>query len=125
MTTPRKRFLFWTSRILSLLFAGLLSRFALDVLEENHGFWNTPLAWLLHLIPTAMLLILLAGSWRWEWMGGLAFPALGAGDLVALWGRFHGPACAIIAGCLFLLGGLCLLSWSQRTELQAATRANA
>jgi hypothetical protein len=121
MKTSTKRFLLWTPRILCLLFAGLISLFALDVFEENDGFWNTTLALLMHLVPTAILLILLAVSWRWECFGGLAFPALGAYYLVAFWGKFHWSAYAIISGSLFLLGALFLLSWSKRAELHATT----
>ena len=64
MNTPTKRLLFWTPRIICLLFAAFISLFALDVFEENHGFWNTLLALSLHLIPTAILLLILATSWR-------------------------------------------------------------
>ena len=121
MKTPMKRFLFWTPRILCLLFAGLISLFALDVFEGNHGFWNTTLALLMHLIPTGLLLIILAVSWRWEWVGGLLFPALGAFYLIAFGGKFHWSVYVIISGSLFLLGVLFLLNWSHRAELHAKT----
>ena len=116
-----KHFLFWTPRILCLLFAGLISLFALDVFEENHGFWNTVLALLMHLIPTGILLLILALSWRWEWVGGVVFPVLGACYLFFFWGRFHWSAYAIISGSLFLLGTLFLLGWSSRVKLRANT----
>ena len=119
MKTPMKPFLFWTPRILCLLFAGLISLFALDVFEENHGFWNTALALLIHLIPTAILLLILALSWRWEWVGGVIFPVLGVSYLFFFWGRFHWSAYAIISGSLFLLGALFLLGWSNRVKLRA------
>ena len=121
MKTPATRFLFWTPRILCILFAGLISLFALDVFEENRGFWHTTLALLMHLIPTGILLLILALSWRWEMFGGLLFPALGAFYLVAFWGRFHWSAYLIISGSLFLLGALFLLSWRQRAALHART----
>jgi hypothetical protein len=106
---------------MGLLFAGLISLFALDVFEEHRGFWNVTFALLMHLIPTGILLLLLALSWRWEWVGGLLFPALGVFYLVTFWGRFHWSAYAVISGSLFLLGGLFLISWRQRARLQAAT----
>jgi hypothetical protein len=121
MKTPMKRFLFWTPRMLCLLFAAFISLFALDVFAEHHGFWNTTLALLMHLIPTGILLAILAVSWRWEWVGGLVFPALGAVYLITAWGKFHWSAYAIISGSLFLLGALFLLGWSQRAELRAET----
>ena len=125
MKTPMTRFLLWTPRILCLLFAGLISLFALDVFEENHGFWNTTLALLMHLIPTGILLLILALSWRWEWVGGVIFPALGAFYLIFFWGRFHWSAYAIISGSLFLLGTLFLLNWSSRVKLRASLDAGA
>jgi hypothetical protein len=121
MKTLTKAFLFWTPRILCLLFAAFISMFALDVFEEKHGFWNTALALLVHLIPTAVLLLILALAWRWEWIGGVVFPVLGACYLFFFWGRFHWSAYAIISGSLFLLGTLFLLGWSSRLKLRAHT----
>ena len=119
MKTSTNRLLFWTPRVLCLLFAGFISLFALDVFGETRGFWNTAVALFMHLIPTFLLLGLLALSWRWDWVGGLSFPALGAFYIIAFWGRFHWSAYALISGSLFLLGALFLLSWRQRAERRA------
>jgi hypothetical protein len=113
-----KRILFWTPRVLCLLFAAFISLFAFDVFGESRGFWQTVLALLMHLIPTAILLAVLAVSWRWEWVGGVLFPALGVFYLVTCWGRFHWSAYVVIAGPLFLVGALFLLNWRQRKTLQ-------
>ena len=113
-----KSFLFWTPRVLCLLFAAFISLFALDVFGESRGFWQTALALLMHLIPTAILLAVLAVSWRWEWVGGVVFPALGLFYLVRFWGRFHWSTYALLAGPLLLLGVLFLLSWQQKRTLQ-------
>lgn len=119
MKTPR--LLFWTPRILCLLFAGFISMFALDVFQENRGFWNTTIALLMHLILTGLLLILLAFSWRWEWIGALFFPALGAFYIIAFWGRFPWQTYLIMVGPLVLVGVLFLLGWLRRAELHAKT----
>ena len=108
------RWLFWTPRILCLLFAGFISMFALDVFQENHGFWNTTIALLMHLIPTGILLLVLAVSWRWEWIGALIFNALGAFYVTAFWGRFPWQTYLVIAGPLMLIGALFLLGWVKR-----------
>ena len=121
MKKPTKRFLFWTPRILCLFFTALISLFALDVFGENQGFWNTTLALLIHLIPTGILLLILALTLRREWVGGLLFPALGAVYIIAFWGRFHWSAYLILSGSLFLLGALFLLGWKYRAELRAKT----
>jgi len=121
MKTPMKRFLIWTPRIFCLLFAVFLSIFALDVFDEHLGLWQTLLALLLHLVPTGLLLLVLAFSWRWAWVGGVLFTALGMFYLVAFWGRFHWSAYALISGPLFLLGALFLLNWKCRAKLHAGT----
>ena len=121
MNKPLKRLLFLTPRILCLLFAAFISLFALDVFGEGRGFWNTLLALVMHLIPTGILLLILAATWRWEWVGGLLFPALGAFYILAFWGRFVWYAYAVLSGSLFLLGALFLLGWRYRAELRAKT----
>ena len=121
MKTCVKRWLFWPPRVLCLLFALFVSLFALDVFGEGHGFWETVLALLLHLIPTGILLIVLAIAWRWEWVGGVLFPALGAWYLVSCWGRFHWSAYVMISGPLFLVGVLFLANWRCRAELRGAS----
>jgi len=113
-----KRIIIWIPRVLTLLFAAFISVFAFDVFGEHYGFWKTILALLLHLIPTGIILIVLAASWWWEWVGAIVFPALGALYLVLAWGRFLPSVCLVMAGPLFLVGGLFLLSWLFRNQLR-------
>ena len=120
MNTSLKRLLFWTPRILCLLFAGFISLFAADVFNEGFGFWQTILALLVHLIPTGIVLIVLALSWRWEWVGGILFTALGALYLIQFWGRFHWQVYLCIAGPLFFIGALFLLNWLCRGKLRVS-----
>ncbi len=103
-----------------LLFAAFISLFALDVFGQSRGFWETTLALLRHLIPTGILLVLLAVSWRWEWVGGVGFSALGVFYLVTFWGRVHWSAHVLIAGPLLVLGALFVLGWRQRKHSSAA-----
>ena len=119
MKTPLKRLLFWTPRILCLLFAAFLSIFAADVFGEGYGFWKTVLALLIHLIPTWLVLIMLAIAWRWEWAGGILLTGLGAFYLIAFWGRFPWSTYLCISGPLFLVGILFFLNWLCRGELRA------
>ena len=116
--TATSRLLFWAPRVLTLLFAAFVSIFAFDVFESGYGFWKTILALLMHLIPTGIILVLLAVAWRWEWVGGLLFPAFGAWYIFSFWGRFPWSVYVIMAGPLFLLGILFLLNWQYRTELR-------
>jgi MFS family permease len=122
MKRPVKRLLFWAPRILCILFAVFVSLFALDVFGEGYGFWGTMLALLMHLIPTGVILIVLAISWRWEWVGGILFTALGALYLAMFWGRFDWSAYLLISGPLFLVGALFLINWLYRAELRTQRR---
>lgn len=112
-TSPRGP-LFWAPRILCLLFVAFISLFALDVFEGNQGFWRTTLALLMHLIPTVLLLIVLAVAWRWEWIGAVVFPILGLSYIATAWGRFPWMTYAIIAGPLFIVGVLFLADWRRK-----------
>ena len=116
-----KPWLTWTPRILCLLFAVFLSLFALDVFGQGFGFWETVLALLMHLIPTGIVLVVLAVSWRWERIGAILFMALGIWYLLTAWGRFHWSAYVVIAGPLLLVGVLFLASWLNRTRMQSTT----
>jgi len=111
METTQRGGWYWAPRILSLLFAGFTGLFALDVFQGHPSPGEALVALLMHLIPTGIVLLILAAAWRWEWVGAAAFPALGLLYLVTAWGRFHWSAYAVIAGPLFLLGILFLIAW--------------
>ncbi|HRQ38104.1 MAG TPA: hypothetical protein PLD25_09335 [Chloroflexota bacterium] len=116
MNERTKQILFWTPRVLGILFAAFISIFALDVFGAGYSFWETILALLMHLIPTGIVLLILALSWRWELIGGILFPVLGILYLIAFEGQ-HWSAYLLIAGPLFLIGALFLLDWFYRDEL--------
>jgi hypothetical protein len=116
-----KPVVFWMPRIMCLLFAVFVSLFALDVFGAGYGFWGTIVALLMHLIPTAIILIVLAIAWRWEWIGAILFVALGVWYVIMAWGKFGWPTYLLIAGPLFLVGALFLVNWLYRTELQPST----
>lgn len=114
-TTQRlERLLYWAPRVLSLLFAGFISLFALDVFGAGYGFWETLLALAIHLIPTAILLLVAALAWRWEWVGALAYLGMAVWYVVGTGGRQHWTAYLVIVGSLLLLAGLYLLNWRWR-----------
>jgi len=116
MKKSMKQILFWAPRLLTPLFAIFISLFAFDVFHEGYTFWETILALLIHLIPTGIVLLGLALSWRWEWIGGILFTGLGVLYLVAFRGQ-HWSAYLLISGPLFLIGALFLLNWLYRAEL--------
>jgi len=111
MTPTSKRVLFWTPRILCIVFAAFLSIFAADVFSERLPFWTTMGALLMHLIPSALVLLMLALAWRHEWFGGLVSIALGVLQLVLKWGQLPFIDFLIVAGPLFLIASLFFANW--------------
>ena len=67
------KFIYWTPRILSIIFILFLALFSLDVFEGNYGFWGTILGLFMHNIPVFILLVILIISWKHEWLGGIVF----------------------------------------------------
>jgi len=116
-----KKSLFWMPRILGILFAVFVSIFAFDVFDEGYGFWKTILALLIHLIPTGLILLALIIAWRWEWVGGILFIALGIWYIIAFWGRFILISYIMISGPLFLIAILFLVNWLYRRDLRKVT----
>ena len=106
-----KRLLVWTPRGFGILYALFLSLFALDVFDERQDLFTAILGFLIHLVPTYLIVITLIVAWKWEWIGSIIFTAL------ALFYIFSSKGQAwIISGPLFLLGFLFLLSWVFKTE---------
>ena len=127
MSNFSKRTLFWTPRGLSVLFITFLSMFALDVFGENLGFWRTLLALTIHLIPSLVLIGVLAVAWRWEWIGAVIYTAGGALYVITLLRRGLPPPSikllwiATIALPAFLIGALSLANWLKHDQLRART----
>ena len=113
MNTATKRVIFWSPRILAILFAMFLSLFALDVFSEGYGFEETILALLMHLIPMYLVVVALVIAWRWEGIGAILFIALPLFYLAMSRGESW-----IISGPLFLVGVLFLFNWLYRTKLK-------
>ena len=119
MGAGTKRLLFWTPRVLGILFAGFLSVFALDVFSEGYGVWTTIGALLLHLIPTYIVIIVLIVAWRREWVGAILFIGLAVLWVGWAWGRFPWVAYVVMSGPLLVAGILFLLNWIYRAELRS------
>lgn len=68
-----KNWLFWTPRILAILFIIFLSLFSLDVFDGNYGFWGTILGLFMHNIHSIILLIVLIVAWKHEIVGAICF----------------------------------------------------
>jgi hypothetical protein len=119
MNRPAKRFLFWTPRIVCILFALLLSLFSLDVFGQGLGFKDLLIAAVMHQFPAVIMIVVLAVAWRWEWVGAVLYAAAGLLYAVLAVARGQGFWTLAIAGPLLLLAVLFLLNWVHRKELRA------
>ena len=71
--------LHWLPRIMCILAILFVSLFALDAFSPELTFWQQIGAFLIHLIPSFILLALLLVTWKWELIGGIIFTVLGLG----------------------------------------------
>ena len=99
-----RRILYWSPRALGILFALFISLFALDVFSEGYGLGEAVIAFLIHLVPTYIVVIALIIAWRWEAVGALLFAAVAA----LYWVMSRGetwiiPAPLLVVALLFLL----------------------
>jgi hypothetical protein len=69
----------WIPRILCILAILFVSMFALDSFDERLTIWQQIGGFLIHLIPSYILLALLLVAWKWEFIGGILFLLIGLG----------------------------------------------
>ncbi|NND10952.1 MAG: hypothetical protein HKN96_07060 [Flavobacteriaceae bacterium] len=69
----------WLPRILCILAILFISLFALDAFSHGESTWDQILGFLMHLIPSFVLIGILLVAWKWEKIGGIIFILLGLG----------------------------------------------
>lgn len=115
------KFLYWTPRILSIIFIIFLALFSLDVFDGNYTFFQTLLGLFMHNIPSLFLLITLLISWKHEIVGGIVFILAGIFyiSMILINNSFEGSfyGALIIAGPAFFIGILFLLGWLKKKKV--------
>ena len=67
------KWLYWSPRVLSIIFILFIAMFSLDIFGNNYTFWETVLGLFMHNIPTFILIVFLVIAWKHEWLGALGF----------------------------------------------------
>ena len=67
----------WLPRILCLLAIAFISLFAMDAFDNGASFGEQLLGFIIHLIPSFILLLFLLVAWKWEKIGGIIFLIIG------------------------------------------------
>ena len=120
-TTSKKpsKFIYWTPRILSILFILFLALFSLDIFDMNLGFWGTIVGLFMHNIPSLVLLVILLISWKHEIVGGIGFSFAGLLYTFMIFKRHFDwdiISWLIIAGPAFVVGILFLINWFMKKK---------
>ena len=111
------KILYWTPRIVCLLYIGFISLFALDVFNGEYNLAQTFIALTMHLIPSMLILLALVIAWRWELAGSVAFDVLAVGWLIYV-GDFGKSL--IITLPLFVISSLFVAGWAYRRKAKQA-----
>jgi hypothetical protein len=110
MNKTIRQILFCTPRVLGILFTVFITLFSLDVFEMGGGFWATLGGFLIHNIPTIVLLAVLIIGWHRDWVGAVGFLAVGLWFL-----RMANPGdwlfALVFVGIPLLVGVLFLAGW--------------
>ena len=119
MENKTNKFVYWTPRILAIVFVLFLMMFSLDVFEPGLSAEQIALGLLMHNIPAFLLLIILIISWKREIVGGIAFIIAGLLYILLLamnpefeWYMLSWSI--MISGPAFFVGILFLIGWFKK-----------
>ena len=110
----------WIARGLAFFLSLFLALFALDELQPEKPVGQTVIDVVVHLWPTALVLAVVAASWRRQWVGAIAFVALAVGYAAMV--RFRIDWTLAISGPLLTIGLLYLWSWQPGTAPEPKAR---
>lgn len=123
MTKNKHPFIYWTPRILAILFILFLMVFSLDVFQPGLSSGQILLGLFMHNLPSLVLAIILWISWKYEIVGGISF--LIAGLLHLIFSVTRGDVdpwytsllfSLILDGPAFLIGALFLVGWNKQRQ---------
>jgi hypothetical protein len=101
------KYLYWAPRILGIIGVLYISMFALDVFAPGTPLGEALVGLAIHLLPSAVLALMLAAAWRYERTGGLVFVVVSFAPFIFL----SNPAWvnALLGGPFLLVGLLFLI----------------
>ena len=97
--------------ILGVLYAVALLVFAADVFNHEQNIAQTFYDILLHLLPTAVVLLIVVVAYNRPLIGAIIYLVLGLMYIITGWARMHWSAHVLIAGPLLLLSALYITAW--------------
>ena len=109
------RAMLWAPRLLAAAVSLFLAAFSLDAFGGAATFGAALPDFLIHLLPAAMVLAIVALSWNREWIGAVTFTALAVAYAVAA--RAHPSWIATISGPLLVVAALYAWNWMRRNAM--------
>lgn len=116
------KFIYWTPRILAIIFILFLAILSADIFGNNYTFWETVLGLFMHNLPTFFLLVILIISWKYEIVGGVTFILFGILYIIITllrkvfeWGVLL--SILIISGISLIIGILFIIGWIKKKKL--------
>lgn len=97
--------------IIGILYALALLVFAADVFSKAQSVSQTFYDLLLHLIPTAVILLIVVVAYNRSLIGAIIFLVLGLMYIITGWANLHWTAHVLIAGPLLVLSALYITAW--------------
>ncbi len=88
-STPRASTIRWAARIMLILAIAFISLFAIDAFSGQAGLGQKILNFLLHMIPSFVLIIILIIAWKHELAGGILTALVGLATAVFIFSRNH------------------------------------
>lgn len=119
MNTASLSVLYWSPRVLGVLMCAFLGLFALDAFSADKTIVEALRDFVIHLAPAALLLVIVATSWRREWIGAIAFFALAIGYMFMVRGRLDWIL--VISGPLLIVGTLFWWSWHLHAKVRRSS----
>ena len=101
-------YLSWVLRILLIIMILFFALFSMDVFEEGKDFWEILGDFLMHNVPSFVMIIILIIAWKWEHFGGilLMLGILGFGIFLFFRMDTFMYGTVIMLGIPFLIGAL-------------------
>lgn len=96
---------------LGVLYAVALLIFAADVFNHEQNIAQTFYDILLHLLPTAVVFIIVVVAYNRPLIGAIIYLVLGLMYIITGWASMHWSAHVLIAGPLLLLSALYITAW--------------
>jgi len=108
-----QKIIHWLPRVLAILFIIFISLFSLDVFEMEAGFWQKIGGFLIHLIPSYILIIATIIAWKKEFIGVVLFIIFSVALAILTKAEL---ASLLVILPPFIIGILFLVSWRKRKK---------